>query len=627
MMYISEQLREELDFFRRTNEHYEIQAGKATCKVADASDEMLYMSLSASLVMDYSEDGFFENFFITDKSISGKDDLLIDAYAFIETDSSLVKQLHVFQFKNYENGEKTASPVELLNFATFVNNNFVHPDLLDDSTKVNAVVAEIKSMYDVFLSGRRGRRIQVFCHYINNAKGITKGNGKQIEEVVMGRFLHDKQLFGFSIQVNGMKDILELATVGKIQVDTETIEMVVDCQPNPYRLEDNSKSSRIGLPKRVFVGMCNVNEFIRLQNKYHHNQLYTENIRLYLGDRGSVNKDIINTITSNDSIWFPYMNNGISIICDSLTIGNVNTTRKTQPLTLANMQIINGCQTINALYSAKYKENTKDNFRAANVMVRIYEISPEQVDFKMSIIKATNNQNAVTSYSLMANDPIQIKIAEILRHYDVIYDRKGESKQNTNKKSPVISMTTAALAYRAVYEYKARALRSGLGKSRVFMKGEYEKVFPSSLLDEENENRLIDRCNQLLIASIILDKIRDLIPLYTEEYGKRLPIIRKSAYYLAGYTYAYNKSEFDTLCKEMNSDLGKNNDNLLRGKNHPQRIEKIVEQSFTEVLDGFEKFYKSVRGVEKFDIDNLLKDVDFEKAYLARIDQLIKAEP
>lgn len=622
-MYISEPLREELDFFRRTNEHYEIQAGKATCKVSEASEEMLYMSMSASLVMDYSEDGFFENFIITDKSISGKNDLLIDAYAFIETENSSVKQLHIFQFKNYESGEKAASPVELLNFSTFVNNNFVHPDLLEGTDNGNAVVAEIKSKYDEFLNGRRGRRIQVYCHYINNAKGITKSNEKQIEEVVMGRFLNDKQLFGFSIQVNGLKDILELATEGKIQVDTETIEVVIDSQLNSYRLEDNSKSSRVGLPKRVFVGMCNVNEFIRLQNKYHHNQLYTENIRLYLGDRGAVNKDIINTITSNDSIWFPYMNNGISIICDSMTIGNVNTAKKTQPLTLANMQIINGCQTINALYSAKYKENTKDNFRAANVMVRIYEISPEQIDFKMSIIKATNNQNAVTSYSLMANDPIQIKIAEIFSHYDVIYDRKGESKQSTNKKSPVISMTTAALAYRAVYEFKARSLRSGLGKSRVFMKGEYEKVFSSVLLDEGNESRLIERCSQLLMSSVILDKIRDLIPQYTEEYSKRLPIIRKSAYYLAGYTYAYNKTVFDEICEAMNSDYARNNDNLLRGKNYPELIAEKVEDSFVDVLTKFEEFYKGVRDVDKFDIDNLLKDVDFEKAYRTEIDQLI----
>lgn len=80
-----------------------------------------------------------------------------------------------------------------------------------------------------------------------------------------------------------------------------------------YRLEDNSKRESLGLPKKVIVGMCNVNEFIRLQNKYHHNQLYAENIRLYLGDRGSVNKDIIadyykrrKSVVSLHEQWYQY---------------------------------------------------------------------------------------------------------------------------------------------------------------------------------------------------------------------------------------------------------------------------------------------------------------------------------
>lgn len=623
-MYISEELRTEIDFFRRTNEHFEIQAGKSTCQVSVASDDMLYMAMSASLVMDYSEDGFFESFIITDKAISGKNELQIDAYAFIETDSTQVKQLHIFQYKLYENQDKVASPVELLNFATFVNNNFVHPELLE-TPSTNPVVQEIKALFDEFLNGRRGRRIQVFCHYINNTRGIVKSNELQINDVVMGRFLHDRQLFGFSIQVNGANDIIDLATIGKIRVDKETVEVVIDNANNSYRLEDNSKKSGLGLPKRVIVCMCNVNEFVRLQNKYHHNQLYTENIRLYLGDRGSVNKDIINTITSNDSIWFPYMNNGISIICDELTIGTVNTTKNVLPLSLKNMQIINGCQTINALYSAKYNQNTKDNFRAANVMVRIYEIDPAQTDFKMSIIKATNNQNAVKSYSLMANDPIQIEIARILNLFDVVYDRKGESKQNTNNNRTIISMTTAALAHRAVYQFKARSLRSGLGKSRVFTKGEYEKVFDSVLLDNENEEELAGRCCEILIASVILDSIRDFIPRYTEEYQKRLPIIRKSAYYLSGFLYAMKKYSFDELRTNMLSDYNSGNLSKLRGKDYPKTIENMVGDVFEEVLIEFEKFYKGVHKIEKSDIDNLLKDKDFEEEYIAKINSFIKA--
>lgn len=621
-MYIDDKLRPELDFFRRTNEHFTIQAGDSTCMVSEASDEMLYMTMSASLAMDYSEDGFFENFVITDKSISGKSEMQIDAYAFVETDSSSIKQLHLFQFKLYESGDKSVSPVELLNFSTFINNNFVHPEFLE-TEMTNPVVKEIKSLFDNFLNGGRGRRIIVYCHFINNAKGVTKSNETQINEVVMGRFLRDRQVFGFSIQVNGVNDIVDLATTGKIRVDSESLEMVIDSQQNSYRLEDNSQQVSLGLPKKVVVCMCNVNEFIRLQNKYHHNQLYTDNIRLYLGDRGSVNKDIISTITSNDSIWFPYMNNGISIICDKLTFGTVNTTKNTLPLTLENMQIINGCQTINALYSAKYNDNTKDNFRAANVMVRIYEIDSKLVNFKMNIIKATNNQNAVKSYSLMANDPIQIKIADILKRYDIVYDRKGESKQNSNKKSLIISMTTAALAYRAVYQFKARSLRSGLGKSRVFMKGEYEKVFDDSLLDPGNEKALFTRCNELIIASVLLDTVRDLISQFAEEYGKRIPIIRKSAYHLAGFVYAHQKKSFDDLENEMTEAFLEGNQNKLRGNNYPARVVELVRDDFEATLSDFEKFYNGSVGVENTDIDNLLKDVDFEKDYLKQIEKMI----
>lgn len=74
-MYISEDLQQELDFFKRTNEHFEIEAGKSSTEVKNATNEILYMAMSASLVMDYSEDGFFENFVITDKSISGRSEL------------------------------------------------------------------------------------------------------------------------------------------------------------------------------------------------------------------------------------------------------------------------------------------------------------------------------------------------------------------------------------------------------------------------------------------------------------------------------------------------------------------------------------------------------------------------
>lgn len=622
-MYISEDLQQELDFFKRTNEHFEIEAGKSFTEVKNATNEILYMAMSASLVMDYSEDGFFENFVITDKSISGRSELQIDAYALIETESSKVKQLHIFQYKLYTNDSKSASPVELLNFATFVNNNFVHPEFLEKPSD-NEVVAEIKTKCDEFLKGRRDRRIIVYCHYINNATGIYRNNEKEINNV-LARFNADRQLLGFSIQVYGVKEILELAREGKIQVGSESLELVNEGMYS-YRLEDNSKRESLGLPKKVIVGMCNVNEFIRLQNKYHHNQLYAENIRLYLGDRGNVNKDIIATITSSESLWFPYMNNGISIICDSLAIGNTNAAKHVQTFTLENMQIINGCQTVNALYSAKYGENTRDNFRPANVMVRIYEINPSQTDFKMNIIKATNNQNSVKSYSLMANDPIQIRIAEVLRKFNIIYDRKGEGK-NIQGNQMIISMVNVALAYRAVYLFMARSLRSGLGKSRVFQKAEYDKIFNGNLLEEGNEKQLDELCFKFIIANGILDAIREQIQQDNAKYLGKLPIFKKSTYYLAGYMYASRKTDFDTLQKNMTEVFQSDNEQKLRGMNFPNKVTEIVKTYFDAMVTSFIAFYNNLKDIDKTDIDNLLKNKSFDEAYKKELETMIGKLP
>ena len=622
-MYISEDLQQELDFFKRTNEHFEIEAGKCSTEVKNATNEILYMAMSASLVMDYSEDGFFENFVITDKSISGRSELQIDAYALIETESSKVKQLHIFQYKLYANDSKSASPVELLNFATFVNNNFVHPEFLEKPSD-NEVVAEIKTKCDEFLKGRRDRRIIVYCHYINNATGIYRNNEKEINNV-LARFNADRQLLGFSIQVYGVKEILELAREGKIQVGSESLELVNEGMYS-YRLEDNSKRESLGLPKKVIVGMCNVNEFIRLQNKYHHNQLYAENIRLYLGDRGNVNKDIIATITSSESLWFPYMNNGISIICDSLAIGNTNAAKHVQTFTLENMQIINGCQTVNALYSAKYGENTRDNFRPANVMVRIYEINPSQTDFKMNIIKATNNQNSVKSYSLMANDPIQIRIAEVLRKFNIIYDRKGEGK-NIQGNQMIISMVNVALAYRAVYLFMARSLRSGLGKSRVFQKAEYDKIFNGNLLEEGNEKQLDELCFKFIIANGILDAIREQIQQDNAKYLGKLPIFKKSTYYLAGYMYASRKTDFDTLQKNMTEVFQSDNEQKLRGMNFPNKVTEIVRTYFDAMITSFIAFYNNLKDIDKTDIDNLLKNKSFDEAYKKELETMIGKLP
>lgn len=604
-MNITDKISTELEYFKKLHESYSIKLGVKEKLVKDLDENILYMLLSASLAMDINEDEFFESFTFTDKSIAGKEEYLIDGYAFINTEDTKLKHLHVFQFKIHTDNSHSASPKEVYAFASLINDIFLHPEL--DHQNKNPVINEIKNITESFLKNNPKNKVKYKCHYINNAKGITRSNEKDFE--LLNRFDYDKETHGFDVQVYGISEIEDLAIDGKIRVGLETITIENE-NPNSYRYENNKEKTGLGLPGQTIVGMINVNELIRLQNKYHRNQLYSENIRLYLGDRGTVNKDIISTITSNESQWFPYMNNGISIICDNLSLGTPKS--KGINIEMKNMQIINGCQTVNALYNAKYNEESKDNFRPSKVLVKIYEIEPNQERFKLAIIKATNNQNAVKTFSLVANDPIQIEIQNKLEKLGYLYDRKGEAK-NKSKDIRVINMVNASLAYRAVFWFEGKKLRSGIGQGRVFKNEEYKKLFKSEYLEKEYSYELNKLSVELVISTIILEKIRLLINMNSEKY-KSLPVFKKSLYYLSGLYFAKYKNEIDQLIQEIIKLIDEGISQKIRNFDKTIQFEKNIESNFDQVVYVYKKFYENLN-LDKTDIDNLLKSNDFDKQY------------
>ena len=88
---------------------------------------------------------------------------------------------------------------------------------------------------------------------------------------------------------------------------------------------------------------------------------------------------------------------------------------------------------------------------------------------------------------------------------------------------------------------------------------------------------------------------------------------------------AMNKKKIDNLQISMATDYRADNFAMLKCKNYPYKVESFVIDEFENTLSEFEKFYKNIHGVEKMDIDNLLKDADFEKEYIAKIDSFIKS--
>jgi hypothetical protein len=84
---------------------------------------------------------------------------------------------------------------------------------------------------------------------------------------------------------------------------------------------------------------------------------FEDNVRVYLKQRSKINKTIKETALSDDAYRFFYYNNGITITCSHFEYPK----KVRNPIIeLENLQIVNGSQTIHALFDA-FREKD-DNF-------------------------------------------------------------------------------------------------------------------------------------------------------------------------------------------------------------------------------------------------------------------------
>jgi hypothetical protein len=166
-----------------------------------------------------------------------------------------------------------------------------------------------------------------------------------------------------------------------------------------------------------------------------------KNVRDFLGLK-KINKAIAKSYSESPH-WFWYKHNGIIIFADNLTID-----RTDHELILRNPQVVNGGQTLSALYSTYDNQGRRDN--PAKVLVRVYRLPYEDTETyqrSIDIIAALNSQNAIEASDLHSTDPRQVRIEQLLREvgdgYLYIRKRSAEAKASLYN----ISMKHLALIY------------------------------------------------------------------------------------------------------------------------------------------------------------------------------------
>ena len=181
----------------------------------------------------------------------------------------------------------------------------------------------------------------------------------------------------------------ELITYCK-EIENDYVAEINVCDIIPLSVRDNSQI------KKAYTFTCDAVELLRLLRKDEDDSirrnLFNDNVRDYLGNKGSVNSEIEQTIKDEPEM-FLMCNNGITIVCsDFLQV-------RDKLVKIHNPQIVNGCQTCNSLFALR----DCDSVKRAQVLIKL--ICTEEINITNKIVRGTNKQNQVLEESFETTKP------------------------------------------------------------------------------------------------------------------------------------------------------------------------------------------------------------------------------
>lgn len=199
--------------------------------------------------------------------------------------------------------------------------------------------------------------------------------------------------------------------------------------------------------------------------------IFESNVRDYQGNI-EVNKDIRKSLMSESDLDFWWLNNGITILASK-----ASATGKT--IVLDNVQIVNGLQTTNEIYSYLKNKQINKVDQDRSILIRI--IVTDDSETRDKIIKATNFQTSISPASLKATDRIQRNIEDFFKQYGLYYDRRKNYYKNIGKPiEHIISIQYLAQAILSILLKKPYIARSRPSSS-IKHDSDYSTIFNDSI--------------------------------------------------------------------------------------------------------------------------------------------------
>lgn len=218
--------------------------------------------------------------------------------------------------------------------------------------------------------------------------------------------------------------------------------------------------------------------------------IFDDNLRIFLGQSGGYNADIIETATSDRSHLFWYLNNGITITCKSYSYNKGHTS---PIITIEDFQIVNGAQTSHSLFEAHRVDPTA--LQNVVLLIRIY--ATDEPDIVESVAVATNSQAKIQARDLKSN-------AEVLKKLELALSERGlffERKRNMHLDKPIDKRIDALKFGQVVLSYLLNEPEKARSESDSIFGNRFSQIF--------HESYDIDELLQIIKLYQIIEQLRD----------------------------------------------------------------------------------------------------------------------
>jgi len=427
------------------------------------------LDLLLDLQEDEIKDSITDTTFLSESDENTGHDRGIDAVYIEQTETK--NKIHFFNFKyatTFSNTKKHFPANEIDKIMGFLNALMSQDEKY--TKNINLLLAsKMESIWEIFTK----ENPDFVIHICSNKYYPFEREEKERFE----REVHKNN--NFKIEYHLMSELVNLLTKkGKIIVDAQI--QAIDKQFFE-RSDGDVRALIVNVDVVDLLRICINNEEYRQNSSFKDydslktlnilEDAFEDNVRVYLKQRSKINRNIKNTALSDDSHRIFYYNNGITITCEHFEYPSGS--RRSPIIELKGLQVVNGSQTIHALFEAFQKDPNR--FEEMTILCRIYETKNKILS--INIAEYTNSQNPVKTRDIRSIDYIQIKLEKEFEALGYFYERK-KNQYSGKPKNKRLDSEKVGQVLMAFYNNMPSEAKD---KKRLIFAEKYDEIFNDSI--------------------------------------------------------------------------------------------------------------------------------------------------